>query len=146
MDFAAQLLARMRWPDPEVDAPPHRRTAAVRAAERRAASYIREACVAKWAAQLNTCRQMAPSTAQVLQRWDTVELAAMHAADSRPMTAMTARSRRRRLQIWKRRWGFRYGKMCIRDVFADGELLRKAVRPHLQIRLLQKSQLFDSFL
>jgi hypothetical protein len=131
LDMARNFLQDLRWPDPEVDAPLAMNSPAVRLSRKRALNHLHEAELAKWTATMNVQQRMAPTSTLLTRRWaDLSSPSATAAAGARSFRHLHPRTKRKRLGAWKKRWGFRYGKMAIRDVFADGELQAKAALPH----------------
>jgi len=124
--FAASFVESLTWPDPVVDAPEALRTSSWQLAFERAQCHVQEYNAATWTATMNIQNRIAPATIQVLERWATTESIVSGARPSKPVHTQCPRSRRRRVQIWKKRWGLRWGKMVIRDVFGDSELYTKA--------------------
>jgi hypothetical protein len=102
------------------------RTRIGNSAWRAAATHLADLELAQWAAGCNTQQRAAPTTAQVHTKWSSLKRSRGCHKESEGHTGSEHRRRRRSLQRWRQRWGFRYGKMKLRDHFADGELLRKA--------------------
>jgi len=124
--FATEYVQNLIWPDPFVDLPMSLRSPAWHRVFDRAQRHLQEFNAATWTATMNLDNRIAPASSQVTSQWIAAEPLVTDASIRRPIQALTPRSRRRRLQMWKKRWGFRWGKMRIRDAFAEHELRTKA--------------------
>ena len=88
--------------------------------------HLAELGLATWTVDCNVCKRFAPTASQLQERWQQLRRNLAPRADPAGVGHTTSRSARRALQSWRRRWGFRYGKMRLRDHFSEGELLEKA--------------------
>jgi hypothetical protein len=124
--IATDFIDKLLWPDPFVDLPPSLRSPSWQRALERVRRRVQEFSAAKWTAAMNVENRIAPASSQVTSQWTEAQSPVFDAVIRRPLPTLTPRSRRRRLQMWKRRRGFCWGKMKIRDSFADQELRKKA--------------------
>jgi len=124
--FVQEQIRTATLPCIDLAAAPEQRTRVGDRAWRAAATHLADLELAQWAAGCNTQQRVAPTTAQMhTKRSSLMRLFGLRErADGNAGSAQ--RRQRRSLQRWRQRWGFRYGKMKLRDHFADGELLRKA--------------------
>ena len=129
LNFASVFLESLTWPDPCVDAPPALRSRSWQVAFERAQRHRQEFGAAAWTARMNLENHIAPATCQVLEQWTAASSIVPDSSIRNPLPNLSPRARRRRVQTWKRRWGFRWGKMVIRDVFGESELYTKAAMP-----------------
>jgi hypothetical protein len=82
--------------------------------------------LAEWAARCNLEKKCAVTSAQLQARRASLRVAGQCPDDTVDDTPTYRRYVRRKLRLWRKRWGFRLGKLRLRDHFAAGELLGKA--------------------
>lgn len=98
-----------------------------------AGRHLAELELSQYTVHCNMHQRFAPSTALLRAKWreicDRWQLPA--AASATP--ASLQRKCRRGFSRWRKRWGFRFGKMRLRDHYSEGELLGK-VRAQKRVR------------
>ena len=127
-DLVSKQLLAAGHHGTDLDAVPEERTPAVSRAWKTAAKHLADMELAKWTARCNTEQRIAPTTAQVQSEWASLKRSFDCSDQDEGTPESRRRARRRLLQRWRSTWGFRYGKMALRDRFGDGELLSKAPR------------------
>lgn len=120
------LVATAAAPCPVLDAPVDALSPRCRRAMDIASMHLADMALAQWVATCNLQQRCAPTAAQLRTKHRILceEHHCRHIADGAGQSQQ--RRQRRSLQRWRKRWGFRIGKLRLRDHFADGELLKKA--------------------
>lgn len=101
-------------------------TSSLRNAWNTAGNHLAEQGLAAWTVECNTRIRCAPTSAQLREQWQRQRDLFQCSSGRSHATRSADRSARKALRCWRRRWGFRLGKMTLRDHFADGELVGKA--------------------
>jgi len=91
-----------------------------------AGRHLAELELSQYTVHCNMHLRFAPSTALLQSKWQELCERWQLPSIATVTPASMQRKSRRRLRQWRKRWGFRFGKMRLRDYYSEGELLNKA--------------------